>query len=578
VLFQVALGLLKINADQLLSTTDDGELMNIFKTYFASMDELAYPNSANLEARQITKFTQLLLTAYRDFGFVTAEMVTEMRRTHQMKVVQGIESYAKRSAIRNLPTTAKFDKADLMKLYDHFCSVQFYCLREIEETEKRTGVVSSARRDPAHMDFDNFHALLSELTSWARIDPHEFPDSAHPDNISISSAKSMKEPIASKQYLAGMAFVHKLFNWMDQGTKGYLKFEDIVWGFGKLCRTGDLMSRVEWCYDLFKSSEAGIDRDDIIQLSETMLFILRKEGSPSEGVVDKTAFDEKQEEVLRGVSNLIHTAFEFLDGIVQKADAIAARKRQEPNLLELSPDHSPTRSEAEPDKAIPLNAFRALILSEPFLELYLDQGMPKVMLEGLDSGSLSSQRTQVSNRKEIMDQFWSNARGAVKKWTGRRNTVSSDTNPMAPPPAAAKADENKAASVVESLEHIEQGMSQIAMAPLVPLNPEMPSPPPKRQISTTNEDGETMDEVDRLLLELEHESKPGIGQRQPTVSGHNLDESIPAVTNIKPSPIKNISSINLRKADSEDIFDFLDKEINTITPSRIEKPHGAIVG
>lgn len=38
VLFQIALAIIKINGDSLLAATDDGEIMNIFKSYFSTLD------------------------------------------------------------------------------------------------------------------------------------------------------------------------------------------------------------------------------------------------------------------------------------------------------------------------------------------------------------------------------------------------------------------------------------------------------------------------------------------------------------------------------------------------------------
>ncbi|KAJ1969966.1 GTPase activating protein (GAP) [Dispira parvispora] len=135
ILFQVGLAVLKITGGQLLEAQDDGEFMNILKDYFNRLDEVVQLDSPAAQSRQLTKFHQLLLVAYRDFPFVTSEAIDELRRTHQLKIVHTVENFTKRMQIRNLPSTGKFAKHELSLLYDRFYSALYY--------ESGSGVPSS---------------------------------------------------------------------------------------------------------------------------------------------------------------------------------------------------------------------------------------------------------------------------------------------------------------------------------------------------------------------------------------------------------------------------------------------------
>lgn len=58
VLFQIALAILKINGEELLSVTDDGAFINIMKKYFASLGDSAHPDAVNPKHRNITNFQE----------------------------------------------------------------------------------------------------------------------------------------------------------------------------------------------------------------------------------------------------------------------------------------------------------------------------------------------------------------------------------------------------------------------------------------------------------------------------------------------------------------------------------------
>ena len=121
-LFQVALAVLKQNAEELLKTEDDGTFISIIKDYFLSLDQSAHPNSPNPKFKNISKFQDLLITAFKEFSTVNDEMVNNHRNKHRDTIYQNITTFVKRTEIRNLPKTNNITSETLDVLYDRFYS------------------------------------------------------------------------------------------------------------------------------------------------------------------------------------------------------------------------------------------------------------------------------------------------------------------------------------------------------------------------------------------------------------------------------------------------------------------------
>src|SRR5438128_34504 len=90
VVLSLQLAILKINAKELLEVSDDGAFIHTLKSYFLTLEESAHPKSRDAKVREITRFTELMTVAYRDFAMITDEKVAELRRTEQLKVVHNI--------------------------------------------------------------------------------------------------------------------------------------------------------------------------------------------------------------------------------------------------------------------------------------------------------------------------------------------------------------------------------------------------------------------------------------------------------------------------------------------------------
>lgn len=113
VLFQVALATLKINGAEILSVTDDGSMISVLRNYFRSLGDSAYPDATDERRQQITKFQQLFVIAFREFGTITNDTIESERKRFREQIVTEIEAFARRCAVRNLRDHGRFNKAQL---------------------------------------------------------------------------------------------------------------------------------------------------------------------------------------------------------------------------------------------------------------------------------------------------------------------------------------------------------------------------------------------------------------------------------------------------------------------------------
>ena len=124
VLFQVGLAILRINGEELLDVADDGSFISILKNYFSRLDESAHPHSENEKLRAITRFQELMVTAFKEFSGITHFSVTDLRAKHIDAVKESLATFAKRTSIRNLgPESKKLSTSDLSALYDRFFGI-----------------------------------------------------------------------------------------------------------------------------------------------------------------------------------------------------------------------------------------------------------------------------------------------------------------------------------------------------------------------------------------------------------------------------------------------------------------------
>ena len=439
VLFQIGLAILRINGEELLDATDDGSFISVLKTYFSRLDESAHPNSENPKVRAITRFQELMVVAFKEFSGITQATISEQRTKHKEAVLENIESFTKRTSIRNLgPESKKLSLNDLGFLYDRFYSVLYERQQRaemIKATQERqakeaksksqeiaTGMPVNSTIEVGRvalgasvtlMDYDAFREFMVGISRWAISDTYSpAPDFEKRDQSYFNSIRSRSISLAKwgdGPEPADDDFMRRLFRHWDRENIKSLTLQDVVVGLAQLKGSRDIMANIAYFFNLYDDDSDGkVDRDGILKMSEALLFLGRRgiEGppltSPSTSTLqssangDMTPIENKDEQFLSAVSSFIRRCFEYAD-----PDNAANNDPPQTDLLDLnSVDPStptdklrlslpPMPSEAKPnthaanlalDPAHPLfitlPTFRMLILADEILEHFFDVAFP----------------------------------------------------------------------------------------------------------------------------------------------------------------------------------------------------------
>lgn len=359
VLFQVGLAILRINGEELLDITDDGTFISILKTYFSRLEESAHPKSENEKLRSVTKFQELMVVAFKEFAGITQSTISEQRAKHKDAVLDNIESFAKRTSIRNLgPDSKRLSLDDLGFLYDRFYGILYERERRMqvirEDSERRakasrnkatelvTGIAGNSSIEigrvglgpsPTLMNYDGFREFLAGITRWAITDA---PTSSHKDSFSEKSSNysghsgrdrslSISPWGAGNSEPADHDFMQRLYGKWNKDDNDGLSLQDVVTGLAHVKGTRDIMTSISYFFDLYDDDHDGkVDREGILRISEALLFLTRRGlgGSPTPSLTSipstlEDGMDSKNsntdERFLSSVSAFIRRCFEYAD-------------------------------------------------------------------------------------------------------------------------------------------------------------------------------------------------------------------------------------------------------------------------
>lgn len=359
VLFQVGLAILRINGEDLLDITDDGAFISVLKTYFSRLEESAHPKSENEKFRAVTKFQELMVVAFKEFAGITQSTISEQRAKHKDAVLDNIESFAKRTSIRNLgPESKRLSLDDLGFLYDRFYGILYereqrmQVMREDidrraksnneKATEVVTGIPGNSSIEigrvglgpsPTLMNYDGFREFLAGVTRWAITDaPTSRKDSVSERASSIYSghsgrgrSPSLSPWGTSSSEPADHDFMQRLYGKWNEDDNDGLSLQDVVTGLARVKGTADIMTSISYFFDLYDDDHDGkVDREGILRISEALLFLTRRGlgGSPApssitiastldDGIDPKSS--SADERFLSSVSAFIRRCFEYAD-------------------------------------------------------------------------------------------------------------------------------------------------------------------------------------------------------------------------------------------------------------------------
>lgn len=360
VLFQVGLAILRINGEELLDSTDDGAFISVLKSYFSRLDESAHPKSENPKLRAVTRFQELMVVAFKEFSQVTHSSVTDLRLKNKDAVLNNIENFAKRTAIRNLGPDAKImSTEELGAIYERFFGVLYErqqrnnLLQQEQQRRAKTGRPKIGDNHPqekvekgraglgapstSEMDYDAFREYLAGMCKWAISDSPATPRtgsfSERERSQSYSSTRKADVyigPWGLGPEPAEHEFLRRLFTLWDKEGKGQVTLQDVVSGMAKIKGKRDIMGTITYFFDLYDDDHDGrVDREGILRISEALLFLSRRglEGTlspsasqlglngPHDGNGHSPAGDgpDVSERFLGSISAFIQRCFEYAD-------------------------------------------------------------------------------------------------------------------------------------------------------------------------------------------------------------------------------------------------------------------------
>lgn len=225
-LFQVALAILRVNGEALLKAEDNTAIINILKHYFETLDH-QIPTATG---RSITKFQELMVIAFKEFGpVVTDQVIEEYRARHEREVRENIEQFAKRTQLRNLKKPHFLTRDEMGVVYDKFFSV-----------------VTESKPDLSHTQFVTF---MSGLVDW------------------------MQPKYAERSELEKHSFVHRLFTLWDTESQNSLSLQNVMSGLDAMVNP-DMMELINWFFGLWNNTKIT-SQQDILEMADALLLIMR---------------------------------------------------------------------------------------------------------------------------------------------------------------------------------------------------------------------------------------------------------------------------------------------------------------
>ncbi|KAI8340943.1 rab-GTPase-TBC domain-containing protein [Chlamydoabsidia padenii] len=375
ILFQIGLAVLKLNGEELLQTKDDGAFLDILKRFFISLDKPIdeHNGKAGLNSR-LTKFNELMLTAYREFSLVTDELVTEMRRTNQLKVAAGIESYTKRSAIRHLDDTAGFTKEEIAIIYDKFFGALYYAKHDGDRQETQ-------------LDHDTFHLLLENVTTWVK--------------RQTNSSETLNDDMTIKRNLSEN-FINRLYLHFKSDNNMGVSFQDTVTGLSEIFH-GDLMSLMGFFFQLYSHDGETLNNNDLLAMVKELWWLLTQFNNDDHNTAwmtlnDFIAHSFEQSQVVHGhaPSDTITQQLENLtltNNVRQHMNQLDRVLNADTNLCDLT-----------------LPSFRMVVLTNESLEMFFDHEFQ----QGFKLNKSSAVERQKSLGRELFENLFAEGKSLAK--------------------------------------------------------------------------------------------------------------------------------------------------------------------
>lgn len=139
------------------------------RDYFASLGESAHPHSTDPRARAITRFQELLLVSFREFSVITDDLILSERKRFRTEIIHSIETFSKRSAVRNLRSLGRFTKDQAGLVYDALYQAMCVIPPPPAQLPPASLLSEGVEEKPeTRIQLRTFQYFLSEIATWAR--------------------------------------------------------------------------------------------------------------------------------------------------------------------------------------------------------------------------------------------------------------------------------------------------------------------------------------------------------------------------------------------------------------------------
>ncbi|KAF7974120.1 hypothetical protein HWV62_13331 [Athelia sp. TMB] len=344
----------------------------LMRDYFASLGDSAHPTSTDPRARAITRFQELLLVSFREFATITDESILSERRRFRADIIHSIESFSKRSAVRNLKSLERFTKDQAGLIYDALYKAMYLepppAIAVTAPPQLFTTSGENEERPETRIGLKTFQCFLSEVATWAR------------DETIVLNG--FQQRIDRK--IAEHEFIDRLYFFWDTSCRGALSFQDLVSGLDGVM-FNDLMENIEWFFNLHDKNKDGfLSKDEVLTLSESFLFIFRYEIGDA---------------YLGAVSRFMTNAFEYGDALLPQPE-----------------DGEPPASAGSNTPYLNLATFRMVVLADEVLESFFEtdlsasfrlEPVPDLDLPASNSGILGDIWSNIAttDNKNLFNKF-----------------------------------------------------------------------------------------------------------------------------------------------------------------------------
>ncbi|KAI8362751.1 rab-GTPase-TBC domain-containing protein [Blakeslea trispora] len=369
ILFQIALAVLKMNEEELLTVEDDSELLMVAKGFFKTLNiNTSDSDSGAAEedsevARRLELFNNLMRSAYTDFGKVTSSQIIELRKKNELRVIGGVESFTKRNALRNIRNTSCFSQDEISIVYDYFSTALYYA----NDHQDRMTIPD--------MNLKAFTNMFESMTTWANSIKSNYSE-ADANEQNASDVRFAQQIIQS--------FIQRLFENFKTENKSGITLTDTIAKLGDMLR-GDIMSKAAFFFSLYdhETKDQMLTNQEFYQLINEFFLLLNlldmPEFHPLDTITKLITLSAEQTNTPAAMASL-HEQLESISKdpnyrILVDKDGKKINLSKTRKITEAIRDLL-TGSEA-PVIEITLPVFRMIILTEEHLDQFIQTKFPQ---------------------------------------------------------------------------------------------------------------------------------------------------------------------------------------------------------